>query len=503
MADRQYGNVRQSLQVRRPSMFAPCNPIRTRFVCNHSAWAQVIVVGVWVLVMLIGFATCANAQTPTAKTDARPAQQSTARELYGQAAKALVAKDIAQATAALTSLIEQYPQDEMAPLAAMRLAQCHLSAAKSTEAIAVLEKWLPELSKSTRARTLDPAAELDAQAMLGKAYLMTAQYDRVIELAKKSAALTANPAALSETQQRALQQLSGFAAAAVQRRAASEAGYLREAARLVREKSYTLAQVELDKVDVSLLGADWSWRYYVLCAQCQLGSGQPTQAIEQLGHIELTSLQPKEQSVVRMLRMEAALASGAHAVAEKELEALSATAQTDPQQAATLDLRRAELALLRKDRNTVEQLARAAKAKYPNFESLHEFDLLLARNLLARIEFDEARRVLTSLVQSPPARDPTAVPRAQWLLGESYLLSQEYQPAIAEYSRVIQSNRAPLWTESALMQRGKCYEMLGQTAQAQSDYNRLMKEFPASSLQADARSRLGQLTPVEPTSSLK
>ena len=488
-------------------MFAHRNPIRTRLACTHRAWVQVLAHGVGPCCTLILLANCVHAQTPTPKPEARPAQQSTARELYGQAAKALVAKDIAQATVALTSLVEQFPQDDMAPLAAMRLAQCHLSAARSTEAIAVLEKWLPELSKSTKARTLDPAAELDAQAMLGKAYLMTSQYDRVIELSKKSTALAANPAALSEAQQRALQQLAGFASAAIQRRAASEAGYLREAARLVREKQYTLAQVELDKVDVTLLGADWSWRYYVLCAQCQLGSGHATGATEQLDHIELASLQPKEQSVVRMLRMEAALASGAHAAAEKELEALSATAQTDAHQAATLDLRRAELALLRKDRSTVEQLARAAKAKYPNFESLHEFDLLLARNLLARIEFDEARRVLTSLVQSPPARDPTGVPRAQWLLGESYLLSQEYQSAIAEYSRVIDGNRAPLWTESALMQRGKCYEMLGHTAEAQSDYNRLMKAFPTSSLQADARSRLGQLAsgqlaPAEPTSSL-
>ena len=484
-------------------MFAPSNPNRVRIAAAPGTLVQVLVLCVWIVGMWIGSATCASAQTPTGKLDTLPAQPSTARELYSQAAKALVAKDIAQATAALTSLIEQYPQDEMAPLAAMRLAQCHLGSAKSTEAIAILEKWLPELAKSTKARTLDPVAELDAQAMLGKAYLMTAQYDRVIELAKRLSALAANPAALSEGQQRALQQLNGYASAAVQRRAAGQAGYLREAARLVREKRYAPAQSELDKVDVSLLGADWSWRYSVLRAQCQLGSGQPSQATEELNRIELAALQPKEQSVVRMLRMEAALASGAHAAAEKELQALSASAQTDSHQAATLDLRRAELALMRKDRKTVEQLAQVAKAKYPNFESLHEFDLLLARNLLARIEFDEARRILTGLVQSPPANDPTAVPRAQWLLGESYLLSQEYLAAIAEYSRVIQSNRAPLWTESALMQRGKCYEMLGQNAEAESDYNRLMKEFPASSLQADARSRLGQLAPDQSTSNLK
>lgn len=453
---------------------------------------------------VLGLTNTTHAQaTDTGPTQATTIQATTARELYGQAAKALVAKDIPQATAALTKLIDQFPQDEMAPLAAMRLAQCHMSSAHNTDAIAVLEKWIPELSKSTRARTLDPAAEWEAQAMLARAYLATAQYERVLELAKQMNSLTANPAALSEGQRRAYEQIQSFATAATQRRAAGQAGYLREAARLVREKQFAPAQTELDKVETSLLGADWKWRYHVLRAQCQLGIGKASQAESELDHIALKDLQPKEQALVRMLRMEAALAAGKLTVAQQELEALSPTAQNDWQQSATLDLRRAELALLRKDRATVERLAKSARDKYPKFESLHEFDLLLARNSLARIEFDEARQILHAIVHAPPVSDPTAVPRAQWLLGESYLLSQDYQRAIDEYSHVITSGRAPVWTESALMQRGKCYEMLGQAKQAQDDYNRLTQEFPASSLQNDAQARLAQLTTGSDASGLK
>ncbi len=425
--------------------------------------------------------------------DLKSPRAQTARDLYGQAAAALVNKDISQATIALSKLVDQYPQDEMAPLAAMRLAQCHMSAARSSEAIIVLEKWLPELAKSTKARIMDPAAELDAQSMLARAYLNTAQYDRVIELSKQLPAMTANPATLTEGQQRAVQQIKGFAAAASQRREAGQAGYLREAARLVREKRYAPARAELDKVDATLLGTDWNWRYQVLCAQCSLGFNKPADASQQLGAIELNALQPKEQALVRMLRMEAALAAGSLAAAESDLNALSGTAPSDPHLAATLDLRRAELALLRKDRQTVEKLARAAKEKHPTFESLHEFDILLARNLLARIEFDEARQLLGAIIQTPPVNDPSAVPRAEWLIGESYLMSQDYQPAVEHYTRVIDGNRAPKWTESALMQRGKCYEMLGQSSSAQQDYDRLTKEFPASSLQTEASARLSQL----------
>ncbi len=427
-------------------------------------------------------------------SDSVQAKSLSARELYGQAARALVAKDVAQAAVALSQLIETYPQDEMAPLAAMRLAQCQMSAGQTSQAIAVLEKWLPELAKSTKSRTLDPSAELDAQALLARAYLLNAQYDKAIELAKQADALAANPKTLSDAQQRAVQQIQSISSAAASRREAGQATALREAARLVREKRFEPAQAELKKVDTALLGPDWLWRYHVLCAQCQLGVGQATAATEQLNRIELAKLQPKEQAVVRVLRMEAALGTGRLSDAEKELAALDVVAPTDSQQAATLDLRRAELALLRKDRRSVDQLARSARQKYPNFESLHEFDLMLARNCLACVEFEEARQILTRIIEQPPVRDPSAVPRARWLLGESYLLSQDYQKAIEYYSQVIEGNQALHWTESALLQRGRCYESLGQTAAALADYRRLADQFPKSSLRGDAQTRLSQLS---------
>ncbi len=439
-------------------------------------------------ILCLVFAQAAPAQSP----DLKFPKPKTARDLYTQAAGALLSKDIPQATTALSKLVEQFPEDELAPLAAMRLAQCGIASAKYQETIVLLEKWIPELSKSSKARLLDPGVELEAQALLARAYLMTMQYDRVLELVEKVATAEAEKLATSEGQLRALQQIKSFGTAATQRRAAGQAAPLREAAKLVREKRFALAQAELDKVDASLLGADWKWRYRVLNAQCQIGLGKPQPALKELGLIDLAALQPKEQAVVHMLQMEAALAAGSLAIAENELNALSGTAVNDPHQAATLELRRTELALLRKDRDKVDQLASAAKTKYPNFELLHEFDLLRARNMLARIEFDEAQQILNRIIQSPPAHDTTAVPRAQWLLGESYLLSQNYQRAVEYYSQVIDGNQAPTWTESALMQRGKCYEMLGQVAEAQHDYDRLTKEYPASSLSADARARLNQ-----------
>ena len=149
--------------------------------------------------------------------------------------------------------------------------------------------------------------------------------------------------------------------------------------------------------------------------------------------------------------------------------------------------------MFRKDRATARRFAAEAKQKYPKFVGLYEFDLLLARNALAQVEFDEARRLLQSIINNPPASDATAAPRAQWWLGESYFLSQDYARAMVAYSAVIDSNSVPAWADTALMQRGKCHENLNDPMSAIADFRRLLEEFPDSPVVAQARTRLNEL----------
>ncbi|MCC6510208.1 MAG: tetratricopeptide repeat protein [Pirellulaceae bacterium] len=426
-----------------------------------------------------------------------------ARQLYSQAARALLAKDLPQATLELSRLIGEHPQDELAPLAAVRLAECHLANGKRQEAISVLEHWLPEVSRSTQAKTLDPAVHLKAHYHLARAYMLADDHLQVVTICEEQLTLYPNRDHLTEVETRALQQLDSLATQARQRQIEVQATHLRAAATDVSHKQYAQARLQLDKVQLNLLSPAWSWRYQVLLSQCELGSGNPKAAATELAKIDLSALSAsgamsaQEQLAVRMIRLDAAMASGAFVEAQHEIDALSSAAVDDARHGPAIALRAVELAMLRKDRELADRLARAAKQAFPTYQALHEFDLLLARNALARIEFAEARHILQELISHPPVDDRTAVPRAQWLLGESYFLSQDYQRAISEYSHVIDGHQAPLWTESALMQRGKCYELLGQSQSAITDYQHLTSTLPNSALRADAQARLNELGVLE------
>ncbi len=43
------------------------------------------------------------------------------------------------------------------------------------------------------------------------------------------------------------------------------------------------------------------------------------------------------------------------------------------------------------------------------------------------------------------------------------------------------------------MQRAKCYERIGETANAIADYQRLVRDYPRSSLRSEALTRLQEL----------
>jgi outer membrane protein assembly factor BamD (BamD/ComL family) len=424
---------------------------------------------------------------------AATADEPTDRELYTRAATALLAKNVDQASAELSQLIELHPTSDLAPLAAIRLAECHLASSKWTEAIAILDHWLPELTKSTQARTLEPAAPVKAQALLGRAYLMSGQYNQLAALHESQKASYPDRSKLSEAEAKALAQLDTLLTQARQKQEEAQAVLLRAAAAAVKDKQFAIADKQLEQVTESLLSPTWLWRYQVLRAQCALGQNDPSTALETLATITLNELTAAEQATIHMVRLDAAIALGKLSQAQESIDTLLSLGGDDPRQGPLIALRAVELAMLRKDRSLAEQLATAAKAKYPKFESLHEFDLLLARNALARVEFGQARNILNSVLQSPPANDPTAVARAKWLLGESYLLSQDFAQAIGYYTQVIETNQPSPWLESSLMQRAKCYQQAGDLPQAISDYQRLVREFPRSDLRAEALVELQQL----------
>lgn len=438
--------------------------------------------------LVIAGLLCAWLLSAAARADEASAEP--ARQLYMRAAAALEAKDVPAAAAELAKLIEQYPEDELAPRAALGLAECHLAQGDSAAAIRVLDAWMPKLASSAHTHALDPTAKLRAQLVRVHAYFLADKPDEVMKIAREQADIYRGLGAISPAEKTILAQIEAIAQQAAKQSKQSQTQPLRSAGELARAGRYAEAQLLLDQCRPEQLEAAWLWRYRLLHAQCLINTDEPAAALEELDQIKLDSLTDPECTAVRMACLDAAMALQEHRRAQNEINALTILVRRDATLAPTVALRAVEVATLRKDRQTARRLALAAKESYPNFSATHEFDLLLARNAMASVEFEEARQILSALIASPPEHDPSAVLRAQWLLGESYFLSQDYRRAIAAYTAVIDSSSVPAWTEAALMQRGKCYELLGELAWAGADYRRIAQEFAQSSFAGLARDRL-------------
>jgi tetratricopeptide (TPR) repeat protein len=78
---------------------------------------------------------------------------------------------------------------------------------------------------------------------------------------------------------------------------------------------------------------------------------------------------------------------------------------------------------------------------------------------------------------------------ARWMIGESYFHQENYAAALAEYSKVDEQTSFPRWQAAALLQAGKCHELLGEWRLAVEVYGRLLKTLPQSDLCAEATRR--------------
>jgi TolA-binding protein len=78
---------------------------------------------------------------------------------------------------------------------------------------------------------------------------------------------------------------------------------------------------------------------------------------------------------------------------------------------------------------------------------------------------------------------------AQWMIGESYFHQENYTQALAEYAKLDQRYPFARWQAAALLQGGKCHELLGQWRSAVEVYDRLSKNYPTSEFIDEAARR--------------
>lgn len=122
---------------------------------------------------------------------------------------------------------------------------------------------------------------------------------------------------------------------------------------------------------------------------------------------------------------------------------------------------------------------------------------LLAANLeIRQLRFDRGRARLEQVVRSAEATDDLRG-RAQWMIGETFFMQQNFSEAIAAYRQVEPIGRSDEWTAAALVQAGKSFEQLGRTREATVCYSTLVSRFGESPHAGGARRRLAAMTTTD------
>lgn len=158
---------------------------------------------------------------------------------------------------------------------------------------------------------------------------------------------------------------------------------------------------------------------------------------------------------------------------------------------ATL-VRRAELSVALDDLETAtEKLQAAADAVQPTAGSNATLiEVLRAELAIRRARLEEARTILQRVVRLEQTESQVRC-RAQWLVGETFLLQRRYGEAVDAY-RLVESFDTPAgnWTAVALVQAGKAFEQMGRPRDAAICYGGLLQRFADTEHALVARDRL-------------
>ncbi|TWU04850.1 tetratricopeptide repeat protein [Stieleria varia] len=123
-------------------------------------------------------------------------------------------------------------------------------------------------------------------------------------------------------------------------------------------------------------------------------------------------------------------------------------------------------------------------------------DMLDAELAIRRVDFDAARGHFERVVRSGQSTSDLRG-RAQWMIGESFLLQHRFADAISAYRLVEGIDPDGQWIAPALVQAGQAFEQLGRTREAAICYGDLIGRFPTSRHAAMGRQRLASIAPDE------
>ncbi|MBS0208679.1 MAG: tetratricopeptide repeat protein [Planctomycetes bacterium] len=222
-----------------------------------------------------------------------------------------------------------------------------------------------------------------------------------------------------------------------------------------------------------------------LLVQCAIRAGRWDEATEPLEQLAAQTADVQLARLARFWLAERSYRRGDIKAAASAFDTLAKEPAHDTSADMTA-LRRAQIAAQEKRWDDARELADRLLAERPDFEPRYELDYVRGRCLAAAAQFDEARTAFQQVVRSDQGARTETAAMAQWMIGETYFHQKNYESALREYLRVEILYAYPNWQAAALLEAGKCYTALGQSAQAVESYVRLLKHYPNTPYQADA-----------------
>lgn len=229
-------------------------------------------------------------------------------------------------------------------------------------------------------------------------------------------------------------------------------------------------------------------------AQGQLAVRQQnwTQLAAAMNSLPRPQLSPRLGAQADYWAAEADYQLGNAKAALQQLKSLRTNTHLSDQRRPWVLLRTAQLSAKQSDWNTVADCCREGQ-KFSRFAGRSEFVFLEARCWERKGRLTDARLAFEKVIASPDSAGTELAAQAQWRIGELFFHQERYADAIAAYYKVDSLYEFERWRSAALIQAGKCQELLGQPQQAKKLYQQLIRQFQTNQYASEAKERLSAI----------
>ena len=159
---------------------------------------------------------------------------------------------------------------------------------------------------------------------------------------------------------------------------------------------------------------------------------------------------------------------------------------------ATIRMRLAQLYAESERWNDALAMVESSAEKDPEFAQQYELDYVRGRCLAARALFAQAREAYENVIQSPAGENTETAAKAQLMIGETYFHQRRYEDAYRAYMQVEILYDYPELQSAALLQAGKCQELLGNASNATEVYRLMLENYAGTVASKRAASKLNR-----------